>query len=411
MPHEPSDGKVRCQKHDVRSRSTPWTIPDRCCTLPWAYVNQGGVLREQGFTPIGHLALPHFSSWRICQQCRRIVWPSCYCYCSLLSVVCCFCCVFLLLLLLLLLLLCSSFFGSFLFLSFDWAKHQLRSVSAPTQLLLRKHSLLHFEAFPIEKHHICNVFCSFGAALYASLLSFLRASLLSRSAISFFNLFQNLTKFKAVFLAKFADLHRTVTRLFRSSSAKRNAVTKWEHYLCKNIENMFQLLKTSVSTRVWIMPCFLSHSRWSQIENIFIFECIFTSHRYIMDVHLYIYIYIYIHLYIYFFVWHIQINGEVGGLKALPTRSINFFGVTGAWTSTLVAFPPVQSSIRFWHCYWNFGRRFPLTARSSSQSVGGDSVWEQVDSESGKLFEFFQLSVLLCVPWLWKVVWSTWSWS
>ena len=144
--------------------------------------------------------------------------------CCLLFVV--FVVFFLLLLLLLLLLLCSSFFGSFLFLSFDWAKHQLRSVSAPTQLLLRKHSLLHFEAFPIEKHHICNVFCSFGAALYASLLSFLRASLLSRSAISFFNLFQNLTKFKAVFLAKFADLHRTVTRLFRSSSAKRNAVTK-----------------------------------------------------------------------------------------------------------------------------------------------------------------------------------------
>ena len=55
MPSESSDSKVRCQKHDVRSRSTPWTIPDRCRTLPRAHVNQGGVLGEQGFSPVGPL--------------------------------------------------------------------------------------------------------------------------------------------------------------------------------------------------------------------------------------------------------------------------------------------------------------------------------------------------------------------
>ena len=35
-----------CQKHDVRSRSSPRSVLDSCCPVPWAHVHEGGVFPE-----------------------------------------------------------------------------------------------------------------------------------------------------------------------------------------------------------------------------------------------------------------------------------------------------------------------------------------------------------------------------
>ena len=309
MPSESSDGKVRCQKHDVRSRSTPWTIPDRCCTLPRAYVNQGGVLGEQGFGPVGplvwklcHLTLSHFSSWRSSKQCRTIVWLSFFVVLVL---------VFVLVLVLVLALL--------LFLvSFCFCLLIGQSTNTEASWLLHKccyETTVAFWIFPHQTAPHLQSFLRFVAALYASLLSFLRASFWAKLqkaysliliiySIHFFNFFQKMKQFKTLtsdqvhltdpnplfcvsVICWLADLHRTVARLFRLQVVQRHAVTKWEHYLCKNIEKIVSTLENKAFQRRF-ESYFLSHSRWSQIENIFIFECIFTSHPYIMDVHLYI---------------------------------------------------------------------------------------------------------------------------